>query len=298
MKKLIYPFLLILPVIGLSQPGTEIYLCDLKIEKNAVSISNPTNITNREGYDNQPSFHSTAPIIYYSTIGEDTRSEIKTYNYKSNETKAFTNTNEREYSPTLTLDGAYISCIIQRDNNAQDLGKYPVAGGEPITIIDNLIIGYHSWVDPDNLILFVLGDTITLQWYDIKKKQNTVLSKNIGRSLHRIPGEKAMSFVDKNTDGEWLIKRMDGKSRKISTITTTVKGTEDLTWTPNGKIIMSDGEKLFFFDTKSPNGWQEINFDHQEMTLKGITRLAVSANGNKIAIVASEWEISSKTKSK
>jgi len=288
MKKLVYSILLTLPAIGFAQPETEIYLCDLKIEKNAISISNPTNITNREGYDNQPSFHTTAPIIYYSSIGEDTRSEIKAYNYKSNETMAFTTTSEREYSPTLTLDGEYISCIIQRDDNAQNLGKYPVAGGEPITIIDNLIVGYHSWVDADNLILFVLGDTMTLQWYDIKKKQNTVLSKNIGRSLHRIPGEKAMSFVDKNAEGEWLIKRLDIKSKRISTITTTVKGTEDLTWTPDGKIIMSDGEKLFFFDTKSKKGWEEINFDNSDIPLKGITRLAVSADGKKAAIVASE----------
>jgi len=288
MKKLIYTLFFAFPAIGFSQSGSEIYLCDLKAGKSSISISNPTNITNREGYDNQPSFHSTAPIIYYSSIGEDTRSEIKSYNYERNETKAFTTTSEREYSPTLTLDGEYISCIIQRDNNAQDLGKYPVSGGEPITIIDNLIVGYHAWVDPDNLILFVLGDTMTLQWYDITKKQNTVLSKNIGRSLHKIPGESAMSFVDKNTDGEWLIKRLDSKSKEITTITSTVKGTEDLTWTPDGKIIMSDGEKLFFFDTKSKNGWQEIDFKNDGMALKDITRLAVSFDGQKIAVVAGE----------
>ena len=288
MKKSIYFILLVLPLIGHAQTGSEIYLCDLKINNNTVVIGEPTNITNRAGYDNQPSFHSSSPIIYYSSIGEDTRSDIKSYNYESKETKAFTQTSEREYSPTLTLDSEYISCIIQRDNNAQDLGKYPVAGGEPITIVDNLIVGYHAWVDRNNLVLFVLGDTMTLQWYDIKKKQNTILSKNIGRSLHRIPGEKAMSFVDKNTEGEWLIKRLNSKSREISTITSTIKGTEDLTWTPDGKIIMSDGDKLFFFDTKSDSGWQEINFDNSSVPLKGITRLAVSGDGQKIAIIAAE----------
>ncbi|MEJ0031080.1 MAG: hypothetical protein WDO15_12185 [Bacteroidota bacterium] len=43
--------------------GSEIILFDLKIKKDKVTLSNPKNITNHPGYDNQPSFHPDLPFI-------------------------------------------------------------------------------------------------------------------------------------------------------------------------------------------------------------------------------------------
>ncbi|MEJ0031081.1 MAG: hypothetical protein WDO15_12190 [Bacteroidota bacterium] len=72
---------------------------------------------------------------------------------------SITGTSEREFSPTVTPDKQFLSCIIQRDDGVQDLGKYPIDGGDPALIIDNLKVGYHVWVDNSHLALFVLGET-------------------------------------------------------------------------------------------------------------------------------------------
>src|SRR5258706_16362451 len=157
MKKLLACTFLLVSLNAFSQAGSEIFLFDLRLRKDNVLADNPKNITNHKGYDNQPFFHIDKPVIYYASFNDEGRSDIKFYNYKSEETKSLTQTTEKEYSPTLTLDKQYISCIIQRDNHAQDLGKYPVEGGEPIIIIDNLIVGYHVWADNSHLGLFVLG---------------------------------------------------------------------------------------------------------------------------------------------
>lgn len=288
MKKLLYLIILALPTIGFTQPGSEIYLFDIDPFGTDISVSNPVNITNHVGYDSQPFFHKTEPIIYYASFNEDGRSDIKTYNYKTEKTTSFTTTSEREYSPTSTPDGKFVSCIIQRDNDAQDLGKYPIDGGEAITIIDNLSVGYHSWVDHDNLILFVLGDTFTLRWYDLKNQQDRILAENIGRSFHHIPGEKAMSFIDKQSEKDWVIKRLDNKTQKITVIAPTVLGSEDLTWTPDGRILMSDGDKLFIYNPKSAEGWSEITMNNDNLPVQGITRLAISPDGKRLAVVVSE----------
>lgn len=271
-----------------AQTGSEIYLFDLKISGDKIEASNPQNVTNHPGYDNQPSFHSSKPVLYYSSFNEEGRSDIKTYNYGSKKTESLTTTNEREYSPTLTPDGKFISCIIQRDNDAQDLGKYPVNGGEAITLIDNLIVGYHAWVDENNLILFVLGEPMTLQWYNLKTKRNEILENNIGRSLHKIPGQPAMSFVQKKSEDEWVINKLDIKTRQITPITTSINGSEDLAWTPDGRILMSDGQKLFVFDPKSGTEWKEIEVNPGNSAITGITRLAISKDGKKLAVVAAE----------
>lgn len=268
------------------QTGSEIYLFDVSVDKSKITVNNPVNVTNHPGYDNQPFFHTTKPLLYYSSFNDDNRSDIKVYNYVSKETTSLTTTSEREYSPTLTPDGKFISCIIQRDNNAQDLGQYPIAGGEAITLIDSLIVGYHAWVNENNLILFVLGDSMTLQWYNLPDQTSSILDVNIGRSLHKIPNQKAMSYVKKKAENEWLIQRIDASTRKISTITHTLPGREDLTWANDGKILMSDGEKLFFYDTKQKGGWKEIGME--EHKLKGISRLAISKDGKKLAVVVAE----------
>lgn len=287
MKKILFLFLM-LPTLLNAQGGSEIYLFDVQLSKDNIAVSNPINITNHPGYDNQPSFHTSKPLLYYSSFNDEGRSDIKVYNYKTGETTSLTSTLEREYSPALTLDGKYISCIIQRDNNAQDLGKYPINGGEPITLINNLIVGYHAWADANNLILFVLGEPMTLQWYDLKNNINTVLEENIGRSLHKIPGENAMSFIKKKSDNEWIINKLDNSSKKVTPIVNTLPGHEDLTWTHDGRMIMSDGEKLFFYNPRGGDNWQEILMDKGGKQLLGITRLAITKDGKRLAVVVSE----------
>jgi len=270
-----------------AQTGSEILLFDLKIKKNKITLSNPKNITNHPGYDNQPGFNRNEPMLYYSSFNDDGRSDIKAYNYETNTTTSFTQTSEREYSPTHTPDGEYLSCIIQRDNGAQDLGKYPLAGGDAYTIINNLTVGYHVWADNSHLAMFILGEPNTLHFIRLPTKEDTVLAQNIGRSLHKIPGERALSFIQKNsTNSE--IKRLDTETMLITTLAPTLPGREDICWTLDGKIISSDGTKLFVFDPKKENSWKEIQLPAGAQLLKGVTRLAVNAKGDKLAVVVAE----------
>ncbi|MFN8890690.1 MAG: TolB family protein, partial [Cyclobacteriaceae bacterium] len=99
------PLLVMLMSSGLyAQTGSEVFLFDLQSKKAKLTLSNPKNITNHNGYDNQPSFHSDKPLIYYSSFNDDGRSDIKIFNYKTGKTTNLTKTSEREYSPTLTPD--------------------------------------------------------------------------------------------------------------------------------------------------------------------------------------------------
>ncbi len=285
--KFLFPLVVLVSTGLYAQTGSEIFLFDLQSKKAKLSLSNPKNITNHTGYDNQPSFHSEKPLIYYSSFNDDGRSDIKIFNFKTGETTNLTQTTEREYSPTLTPDQKFVSCIIQRDNNAQDLGKYPVEGGQPTVIIDNLIVGYHAWIDDTRLLLFVLGEPQTLRLYDTKTKTDKIIAEKIGRSLHAIPGQNAMSFVHKVSDSEWIIKRFDKITGAITDIATTLPGREDLCWTPDGKIIMSDGSKIYWLDPAKEKQWTEISMPANEK-VKGITRLAINKKGTQLAVVVAE----------
>lgn len=271
-----------------AQAGSEIFLFDLKIKKGTITISNPKNVTNHKGYDNQPSFHTELPILYFSSFNEGGRADIKAYNYKTSITTSITQTNEREYSPTLTPDKTSLSCIVQRDNGAQDLVKFPLDGDSPNTIINNLVVGYHAWMDNSHVALFILGEPNTLHYLRLPTKNDTLLAQNIGRSLHKIPNQQAISFVHKISETDWQIKKLETKPTKITTLASTLAGREDITWTPDGKIISSDGTKIYFLDPAKGKNWMELSVLSGNEFLKGISRLSVNSKGDKMAVVISE----------
>lgn len=276
------------PLAGLAQTGSEIYLFDISFRNNKFTLSNPVNITEHVGYDNQPSFHPVIPVLYYSSANDSGRTDIKSYDYVKQITRQVTNTREREYSPTITPNDYYFSCIIQRDNGQQDLGQYLLGGGPAKVLINNLKVGYHTWVDANSLLLFVLADsTNNLHYYNLATKENSIIAKKPGRSLHTIPNQQAFSFIDKSSPDQWIIKQYDPASKAISPIANTVGKSEDICWTTNGYILTSDGEKLYFYKPDSGKEWQPIDTSNLQM-LKKITRLATNKENTKLAVVVSE----------
>ncbi|HUS00976.1 MAG TPA: hypothetical protein VMY77_04580, partial [Chitinophagaceae bacterium] len=180
-----------------AQTGTDIILFDVTISAKGITLSNPVNITDHKGYDNQPFFYKTG--IYYSSAADSAQMEIKKYDHIKKTTSVITHTAENEFSPTITPDGKFISCILQRKNGKQDLVKYPVNGGEPIIVIDDLKVGYHAWANNNSLLLFVLEDTSTfgLHYYNTSTKEDKKITADIGRSLQKVPGKQAISFIQK-----------------------------------------------------------------------------------------------------
>ena len=291
MKTIIGVLTFIVPFMSIAQTGSEIYLFDMKVEGKSISLSNPINITQHKGYDNQPFFAKTEPVIYYaSAVDTGLVTDIKAYNYVTKKTTSITNTKEKEYSPTLTPDNTFISCIIQRESGAQDLAKYPVSGGVPLVLINHLKVGYHSWMDENRLLLFILDDTAknSLHIYNLLTKEDRIIINKPGRSLHQIPGQDASSFVDKFSAKEWMIKKLDNKTLHISMIGLTLPGHEDYVWINNGRLLMSDGLKIYAYQPGSNQGWQTINFMNKYPFIKGITRLAINADNTKLAVVVSE----------
>jgi hypothetical protein len=273
-----------------SQQATEIYLFDLEIKDGQVTLSNGKNITKHKGYDNQPFFHPGKPLVYYASFNDSGRSDIKCFNFETSETRNITNTREREYSPTVTPDGEFISCILQRDNGAQDLVKYPIDGGRPQVLVWHLKVGYHAWADENRVLLFVLDDSVhnSLHNYYLDTNTDTVVAENIGRSLHHIPGQDAMSFVQKIPGKPFVIKRFDLGSGLVSTINTGVDGQDYMTWLNGGIMLMSDGKSIFSCSDKHDAQWQPVKIIGDTKMLKGISRLSVNTGNSKVAVVVNE----------
>ncbi|MGH7597570.1 MAG: TolB family protein [bacterium] len=267
-------------------PAADIFLVDMKMRDSQVELGKPAQITEWKGYDNQPSFLPDGKSLLYTSIRDDGQADIYRYNIADNTITRITQTSESEFSPTTMPDGKHFSVVRVEPDSTQRLWKFPVTGGASALVLENVKpVGYHAWADANIAALFILGNPLTLQIADLRTGKAEIVAENIGRSLHKIPKQEAISFVHKVGENEWLIKRLDLKTRTISTLVKTLPGSEDCAWTPQGILLMGQDSKLFQCDPKKNDEWQDIA-DFAGAGLKGITRLAVSPKGETLAVVA------------
>ena len=261
----------------LAQPNTEVYVFDLDGDTANFSISNPLNISNNEGYDNQPSFWPDGKsVLYARTV--DGQTEIARYFLETKETKIITKTLQgSEYSPTMMPDRR-ISSIRLDTTGLQRLYAYDLIGSVE-ELVPELVIGYHAWVGGWKIAAFVLGDPATLQLIDTKTGESEVVYEQIGRSLHKVPNHDWFSFVDKSKD-VWAVKAMDPSDKTVIYLTNSLEGSEDYCWTPQGSMIMGKGTKLYHWE----RNWAEFA-DLKDYNLGSVSRVAVSRDGKKLAVV-------------
>lgn len=281
MKKLLLSFLLILSVVILNaQPSTEVYLMDLRRSSDGLVIEKPINISSNVGYDNQPSFWSDSESVLYARNVEG-QTEIARYYISSGNTFIVTNTfGGSEYSPTLMPDGR-ISSIRLDTTGLQLLYAYTLKGKDEV-LVPKLKIGYHAWINSNEIVAFVLGEPATMQIIHTSNNSARVVGENIGRSLHKIPGSPSFSYVDKSSE-KWMIKSMNPETGKSEDLTSVIEGSEDYCWTPNEEIIMGSGSKLYVW--KRGGTWTEIT-DLASYGISSITRLSLSPDGKKLAVVS------------
>ncbi len=291
MRKILLLILCTLPIILCAQTNTEIYVFDLLKSDSGYHIQNPVNVTHQNpGYDNQPHFTANGNLLFVSS--RQSQTDVASVVLTNLVWTWLTATPGSEYSPTPIPDNEAFSAINLESDGTQLLWKYP-AKGDPSVIIPDLKIGYHCWLNNETLVTFELGEPATLQVCQTTSKKCDIYATNIGRSLHKIPNEKRISFISKANE-VWQIKSLDPLSGTIEDIANTLEGSEDMCWAPDGTIFMGQGDKLYALKPGSESQWREVPFKANPIissktnVLQGITRLAINPAGNKIAIVVAQ----------
>ncbi|RYF71635.1 MAG: hypothetical protein EOO39_13615 [Cytophagaceae bacterium] len=290
MKITCFALLLWLSVTALhAQNGTEVYLLDLAEKAGNVTLSNPRNVSNKPGYDNQPFFHPTRPLLYYTAMMPEGQTDIWSYDLRKATRTPVTLTPDSEYSPTVLPDQMHLSCIVQRKANGdQDLVKYDLTDPEKTELLlesqKTGKIGYQAWLNSDEAVVFVLGTPNTMHFLNRKTGRDTVIAGQIGRSLHRIPGQKAFSFVQQVGE-TWFIRSYDPARNQVSDIATSEATSEHYNaWLASGTLLESRGTELWAFSPKTKE-WNAVTLP-ADLPRNKLSRIAVQ--GNHLALVVNE----------
>jgi len=247
------------------------------------------NITNRIGYDNQPSWDGNSRLYYTSQSAGQT--DIYEIDFGTSLIGQVTSTPESEYSAALTPDGISIAVVRVERDSTQRLWRFPLDRGAPEVILPDIKpVGYFAWLDRTLLALYVLGNPNTLQIADTRTGTGQVVTTNIGRSLQRVPGGRRASYIHR-VGTRWVLETVDPMPQPngtfdVDTIAALPDSADYVVWRSPTEIYTAAGSRLLRM--RLPNKTWVLVEDLSGKGLRRISRMAISPDGSRIALVADE----------
>lgn len=268
-------------------PSTDVWVVPMTQGGSQVWFGEPKNLTKRTGYDNQPGFSADGKAVMYTRMVDNGPTDIWTVALPNGTPQALTTTPQSEYSAQPTPDGRTFSAIrVELPDSTQRLWRFPISGGgAPSLVLEKIKpVGYHVWAAEHTLVIFVLGSPATLQIADDRTGTSEVVARNIGRALSKVPGRNAVTFLQQVRDSAAWITEVNTLTKETKRLMTPPKGADYHVWTPGGALIVGVGSSLYIWN----NGRWDVLADFASWGVRGISRLAVSPNGDWLAFVAED----------
>ena len=282
-----YYFLILFPFLSIpsfSQTNTEVFLFDLEQSNSKIEVSNGINISNNEGYDNQPSFFGDDNVLFASTRSGQTDIAQYHINYKS---KTFINyTKGGEYTPLKIPNKNAVSAVRLDTDGKQRLYSYNLSNGESTELIKDLVVAYYTWYDEHSIVSAVIeNEQLNLYFTNITDGTSRKYATSVGRSFHKIPKSDLVSFIYKEANKPWQIRSLNPKNGVTRLIANTMEGVEDICWLDGKTLLSGKNGVLYKLTLKRDNNWKKVA-DLSSYGISSITRLAVNDDGTKLLIAA------------
>ncbi len=285
MKKLLFLFIILTSSFIFAQENTEVYVFDIRPAYEGLELMNPRNISDNEGYDNQPSFISNEALVFAGN--NDGQTDISEYNLTSKLQKWVNNKTEGgEYSPQKFPSSNDVASVRLDKDGLQRLYRYNSQTGSSSELIKNLQVAYFAFYNDQKILSTVLdGDSMDLVLIDLSSKTADTIFRNAGRSLQKVPKTNSMSYSLINEEENLDVYLLDMDSYESFFVTELPIGIQDCVWINDTQILVGSGNKLYMYDTLGEPEWTRVA-SLEEYGFKNISRMAISPDGKKLAVVA------------
>lgn len=263
--------------------STDIYLFDLKEKKGKITLSKAKNVTNRKGYDNQPSFFNNDYILYSSH--REGQNDIMIYDIYEDQHTNLSNSKDSEYSPTPIPGYNSYAVVRVEEDGSQRLWMYHIDDKQkPKLIFEKIMpVGYFAIQDKD-VLMFVLGNPVTLVLANMEEVNDDIITSNVGRTIRSIPGTKEFTFERTEEDGSVKIYRLEREKNEFFEVIEKPERANDWTISPEGTYYTSVGTKIMAYNPNHHSQWIEVT-DLGSDASAGITRMAINQENDKLAVV-------------
>lgn len=263
-------------------PNTEVWLLKLKKDKtDKLFLSEAQNISNREGYDNQPSFSEDGNLIYYVSVRKDNQADIYSYDIKKKTTKALTQSKESEYSPQPAAEGNYLLSVVVESDSSQRIHFINVMNGRDEKRLDFDSVGYFCELNQDTLIYYKLTEPHSLRYYIKSTKEDKWLGDSPIRGFKKINRYRAIYGL--KDSAKVIFYTYDFLLRKASEYANFATPEEDIFWHDSFGLLKPDGSKILNYDEKKSQ-WNTL-FDLTSFGIKKISRISFDSKNRYLVIV-------------
>lgn len=268
-----------------AQENTDVYVFDISPAYEGIELLNARNVSDNDGYDNQPSFISSESLVFAGNNKGQT--DISEYNI-ANGIKKWANpeTEGSEYSPQLFPNSNDLAAVRLDKSGKQRLYRYSTSSGSSTELIKDLNVAYFAFYNDEVMLATVLAaNQMDLVWADLKSNTVDTLFRNAGRSLQRIPNTNSMAYTLVNEDENLDLYAMEMNSKESFFICELPHEVQDFVWINDTQILTAKGSKLYLYDTFGESEWNKVA-SLDEYGITNITRMAISPDGKKLALVA------------
>jgi len=278
------------PLAAQQAPSTDVWIAPMSVKDGIVTIGEPISVSNRSGYDNQPSFSSDGRRLYYTTQ-RNGQTDLIRFDVRRRTTKPFTETPESEYSPAVIPGSSDVAAIVVERDSTQRLWRISENGTRTVLLPALKPVGYHAWATDRQVLAFVLGNDArgeanALVLADIRTNKVDTLARGIGRALGRQPLTGALTFTQRAPNGSILVRQVNPATRAVSDLMPGLpNGSEYYAWSPGGRLFMAVGTTIA--QRTGTSEWTSAA-TFRDPRIGTITRLAISPKGEWIAFVAEE----------
>lgn len=274
---------------------SEVWVGSLDMSGGRFAVSNLVNISNHPGYDNQPAFFADGKrLVFTSQIAvlDETGHAVQAKIYDFGSGISTSVPGALGFSPTPAADG---SLMLLREGRVW----LHDAAGKDIALTETNDAGYFTRFDDRNWVLFMNDKQRRIVIYDATTKSLDTMAVGATTAPFRIPGKRAVTFVAVEPfpapEGEaaksapprkLFLRQLDLGDRRVTTLAVIPLATSGShVWTSRGTLLMASGRTIYEWSPAHPDDWRRAaELDNPE--LQGLTRIALSPRGDRIALVS------------
>jgi ketosteroid isomerase-like protein len=273
---------------------SEVWVGSLDMSGGRFAVSNLVNISKHPGYDNQPAFFPDGRLVFTSQIAilDETGHAVRAVIHDFGSGASTPVPGALGFSPTPAADG---SLMMLRDGHV----VLHEASGRETALTETKDAGYFARFDDRTWVLYMNDKQRRIVVYDATTKAIETMAIGAATAPIRIPGKRAVTFVAaepfptpegdaaKSAPPRTLhLRQLDVDSRGITTLAAVPLATSgNHVWTGRGTLLMASGHTVYEWNPAHPEEWRKAaEIDNPE--LQGLTRIALSPRGDRIALVS------------
>jgi ketosteroid isomerase-like protein len=270
---------------------SEVWVGSLEMSSGRFAVSNLVNISKHPGYDNQPAFFPDGKLVFTSQIAvlDETGHAVQAVIHDFATGASTPVSGAFGFSPTPAADG---SLMLLRDGHV----VLHDASGKETQLTETKDAGYFARFDGQTWVLYMNDKQRRIVIYDPKTKALDTMALGSITAPFRIPDKRAVSFVGVEPfpvpEGvaapprNLFLRQLNLDDRHVTTLASISFPTSGShVWTSRGTLLMASGHTIYEWNPARPDDWRTAaTFDDPE--LQGLTRIAISPRGDRIALVS------------